>query len=176
MMAPLRGELEIESLLVAAAGPVSLERLRDALPGCDVAECLAALAGFWEGRGMRLDLGRDSVRLVPAPDVASALAEAEGKRGRHLSEAAVATLSVIAMHQPVTLQDVEKLRGVRISRGIIDALLDAGLVRVALRRSDAGRAAAYVTTEAFLEHYSLGALTDLPTPEEVVDLVNPPAD
>jgi len=169
-------ELAIEALLLASAGPVPAETLQASLPDCDVMAAVGALERFWSGRGMRVERGRDGIRLLPEPDVAASLALAEGKRGRHLSEAAVATLSVIAMHQPVTLLDIERLRGVRISRGIIDALLDSGLVRVALRRSDAGRAATYVTTEAFLEHYSLGALTDLPTPEEIVDLVDPPSD
>jgi len=169
-------ELAIEALLLASADPVPVDALQAALPDSDVRSAVASLERFWSGRGMRIERGRDGLRLVPAPDVTASLAQSEGKRGRQLSEAAVATLSIIAMHQPVTLQDIERLRGVRISRGIIDSLLDAGLVRVAMRRSDAGRAATYVTTESFLEHYSLGALTDLPTPEEIVDLVNPPAD
>jgi len=169
-------ELAVEALLVASPGPVPLAAIREAHPEADVEGALASLRSFWTHRGMRLEEVREGLRLVPAPAVSERLAEAEGKRGRQLSEAAVATLAVIAMHQPVTLQDIERLRGIRMSRGIMDALLDAGLVRVAMRRTDAGRAAAYVTTEAFLEHYSLGALSDLPTPEEIIDLVNPPSD
>lgn len=166
----------IEALLVASPHPVPLHVLRETMPEADVDAAVVTLSSFWKRRGMRVVDGREGIRLVPAQSVSERLAEAEGRRGRQLSEAAVATLAVIAMHQPVTLQDIEKLRGVRMSRGIMDSLLDAGFVRVAMRRTDAGRAAAYVTTEAFLDHYSLGALSDLPTPEEIIDLVNPPED
>jgi len=169
-------ERAVESLLVASPRPVAVREIMDAYPDSDVDGAITALKAFWATRGMRIEEGREGLRMVPAPSVSERLAEADGKRGRQLSEAAVATLAVIAMHQPVTLQDIERLRGVRMSRGIMDSLLDAGFVRVAMRRTDAGRAAAYVTTETFLEHYSLGALSDLPTPEEIIDLVNPPSD
>jgi Predicted transcriptional regulator containing the HTH domain len=171
-----RVELAIEALLVAADRPVRVEEIVAALPGEDVEGALNSLERFWSGRGMRLVRARDGLRLVRAPEAEAILAAIEGRRGRRLTQAAVETLAVIAMHQPVTLQDIERLRGVRLSRGIMDSLLDAGLVRVSLRRTDAGRAATYVTTERFLEHYGLGALTDLPTPEELRELINPPTD
>lgn len=176
-MTPREAELAIEALLVAAGRPVTVAEISSALPGIDVAAAVSRLGSFWNGRGMELSQGRDGISLLPSRSVAAGLAEAEGRRGRRLSEAAIATLAVIVMHQPVTIPDIERLRGIRLSRGILDSLMDSGLVRIAMRRTDAGRAAAYVSTEDFLERLGLGSLGDLPTAEEIDEILGEaPAD
>jgi segregation and condensation protein B len=173
---PSADALALEALVVASPEPLELEALRDLLVGLDVDALVAEVSAFWKGRGMEIVVERGRVRFGPARAVSEALSAAEGRRGRKLSDAAVATLSVVALHQPVTLPDIERIRGVKLSSTVMDALLDTGLVRASIRRTDAGRAAVYVTTDAFLERFGLAALSDLPTPEEIPALVGPPED
>lgn len=169
---------EVEALLLASPGPVSLDALGRNLPGGRIeAEAIVLrLKAFWAGRGMEVQVKDGAAAFVPSQACLRVLAEVQGKKARRLSQAAVETLSYIAMHQPVTLADIERGRGVKLFKGVIDSLLDAGMVRVSARRTDSGRALTYVTTEAFLEHFGLTALSDLPTPEELPDLVEPPSD
>ena len=168
--------LAVEALLVAAPEPVALDRLAAHLTGADMHAVLERLSSFWTGRGMNLSVKNGAVSLVPSPACLRILAEAEGKKARRLSAAAVETLSYVALNQPVSLADIERGRGVKLFKGVMDSLLDAGFVRVAARRTDAGRAVAYVTTDAFLDHFGLTALSDLPTPEEMDGLLDPPTD
>lgn len=168
--------LAVEALLVASSAPVGIDELAVALDGSDVEVILARLAEFWSGRGMTISRKNGAVALVPSPECVRSLAEAEGKKARKLSQAAVETLSYIAINQPVSLADIEKARGLKLFKGVMDSLLDAGFVRVAARRTDSGRAVSYVTTDAFLEHFGLSALSDLPTPDELEGLLDPPLD
>lgn len=170
---PSAAELEIEALLFASAVPLPIGDIERSLPDVDVRGALASLGAFWSGRGMSLQVKGGEASLVPAPECVRAVAEAEGKKARRLSPAAVETLCYVAMHQPVSLADIERGRGVKLFKGVMDALLDAGFVRVSARRTDSGRAVAYVTTDAFLEHFGLSSLTDLPTPEELPEIVSP---
>lgn len=169
---------EVEALLLAAPGPVALDEIGRHLPGGlpEAEEIVSRLKAFWSGRGMEIRTRDRTVALAPSPACLRELAETQGKKARRLSQAAVETLSYIAMHQPVTLADVERGRGVKLFKGVMESLLDAGMVRVSARRTDSGRALTYVTTDAFLEHFGLSALTDLPTPEELPGLVDPPSD
>lgn len=169
-------ELALEALLVASPGPVSMEELSRRVPAAELEPALGRLADFWVGRGMTVRLKDGAASMVPSPACVRILAEAEGKKSRSLSAAAVETLSYVALNQPVSLADVERGRGVKLFKGVMDSLLDAGFVRASLRRTDSGRAVAYVTTDAFLEHFGLTALADLPTPEELPELVDPPSD
>jgi len=168
--------LEIEALLFAAPGPVPMVEIKAALPGADVDAAMAELERFWSGRGIKVSVKDGRASMSPSPACMRTLAEVEGNRPKGLSHAAVETLSFIALNQPVTLADVERGRGLKLFKGIMDSLMDAGLVRAAIRRTDSGRAAVYVTTDEFLEHFGLSALTDLPTPEEMETLANPPED
>jgi len=167
-------EMQIEALLVASPEPVKLALLREALPGGDLETALGRLEEFWSGRGMEIRVKDGAVSLVPNRTCLRVLSEIQGDKARKLSSAAVETLAYIALNQPVTLADIEKARGVKLFKGIIDSLLDSGLVRAAMRRTDSGRAATFVTTDAFLEHFGLASLSNLPTPEELEGMVGLP--
>jgi segregation and condensation protein B len=160
-------EREIEALLFAAAGPLSVEDLARRLPdGADVAGALAALRARYSGRGVELVQVAGRWRFQTAADLAWLMTE-ERQEPRRLSKAAQETLAIIAYHQPVTRAEIEAVRGVQASRGTLDVLLELGLVRMRGRRRTPGRPVTYGTTDAFLEHYGLANLSDLPGAAEM---------
>ncbi|WP_337186130.1 SMC-Scp complex subunit ScpB [Phenylobacterium sp.] len=153
---------EIEALLFAAAGPLTEGDLARRLPeGADIAGALADLAGRYEGRGVVLAQVAGGWRFQTAQDLAWLMTE-ERDEPRRLSRAAQETLAIIAYHQPVTRAEIEAVRGVQASRGTLDVLLELGLVRMRGRRRTPGRPVTFGTTDAFLEHYGLAGLADLP--------------
>ena len=153
---------EVEALLFAAAGPLSLEDLSRRLPqGADIEGALAALAERYTGAGVELACVAERWRFQTARDLAWLMTE-EREEPRRLSKAAQETLAIIAYHQPVTRAEIEAVRGVQASRGTLDVLLELGLVRMRGRRRTPGRPVTYGTTDAFLEHYGLASLGDLP--------------
>src|SRR5215213_1684667 len=153
---------EIEALLFAAAGPLTEAEIAARLPeGADVGGGLEELARRYAGRGVVLARVAAGWRFQTAPDLAWLMTE-ERDEPRRLSKAAQETLAIIAYHQPVTRAEIESVRGVQASRGTLDALLELGLVRMRGRRRTPGRPVTYGTTDAFLEHYGLAALSDLP--------------
>ena len=155
-------ERRIEALLFAAAGPLSLDDLAKRLPERSEVEAgIAALVLRYSGRGVELVCVADRWRFQTAEDLAFLMTE-ERDEPRRLSRAAQETLAIIAYHQPVTRADIEVVRGVQASRGTLDVLLELGLVRMRGRRRTPGRPVTYGTTDAFLEHYGLAALADLP--------------
>lgn len=155
-------EREVEALLFAAAGPLSEADIAKRLPeGADVAGAIAALQARYEGRGVELACVADRWRFQTAADLAWLMTE-EREEPRRLSKAAQETLAIIAYHQPVTRAEIEAVRGVQASRGTLDVLLELGLVRMRGRRRTPGRPVTYGTTDAFLEHYGLASLADLP--------------
>ena len=159
---PADTERRIEALLFAAAGPLSLDDLAKRLPeGSDVEAGVAALQARYAGRGVELACVADRWRFQTAADFAFLMTE-EREEPRRLSRAAQETLAIIAYHQPVTRAEIEAVRGVQASRGTLDVLLELGLVRMRGRRRTPGRPVTYGTTDAFLEHYGLATLTDLP--------------
>ena len=159
---PVETERRIEALLFAAAGPLSLDDLAKRLPErSDVEAGIATLALHYAGRGVELACVADRWRFQTAEDLAFLMTE-ERDEPRRLSRAAQETLAIIAYHQPVTRADIEVVRGVQASRGTLDVLLELGLVRMRGRRRTPGRPVTYGTTDAFLEHYGLAALGDLP--------------
>lgn len=160
-------EREVEALLFAAAGPLSLEDLARRLPeGADVAGALAALQDRYAGRGVELACVAGRWRFQTAADLAWLMTE-EKEEPRRLSKAAQETLAIIAYHQPVTRAEIEAVRGVQASKGTLDVLLELGLVRMRGRRRTPGRPVTYGTTDAFLEHYGLASLADLPGAAEM---------
>lgn len=160
-------EREIEALLFAAAGPLSLEDLARRLPeGADVDGALAALQARYQGRGVELACVAERWRFQTAADLAWLMTE-EREEPRRLSRAAQETLAIIAYHQPVTRAEIEAVRGVQASKGTLDVLLELGLVRMRGRRRTPGRPVTYGTTDAFLEHYGLASLADLPGAAEM---------
>lgn len=167
MSDPVQTEREVEALLFAAAGPLSLEDLARRLPeGADVSGALAALEGRYAGGGVELACVAGRWRFQTAADLAWLMTE-ERDEPRRLSKAAQETLAIIAYHQPVTRAEIEAVRGVQASRGTLDVLLELGLVRMRGRRRTPGRPVTYGTTDAFLEHYGLASLADLPGAAEM---------
>jgi len=167
MRDPAEVERMVEALLFAAAEPLSVVDLSRRLPeGADVEAALAALAQRYRGKGVELALVAGRWRLQTAPDLAF-LMTLEREEPKRLSRAAQETLSIVAYHQPVTRPDIEAIRGVQTSRGSLDVLLQLGLVRMRGRRRSPGRPITYGTTDAFLEHYGLASLGDLPGVSEM---------
>ena len=160
-------EREIEALLFAAAGPLSEADLARRLPeGADVAGAIASLQLRYAGRGVELAHVAGRWRFQTAEDLAWLMTE-ERQEPRRLSRAAQETLAIVAYHQPVTRAEIELSRGVQASKGTLDVLLEAGLVRMRGRRRTPGRPITYGTTDAFLEHFGLASLTDLPGAAEM---------
>lgn len=162
MSDPAETERQVEALLFAAAEPLSAADLAGRLPnGADVAAALAALGARYEGRGVELVCVGDRWRFQTAADLAF-LMTLEREEPRRLSRAAQETLAIIAYHQPVTRAEIESVRGVQVSKGTLDALLELGLVRMRGRRRSPGRPITFGTTDGFLQQYGLASLSDLP--------------
>jgi len=157
----------LEACLFATAEPVSERDLATRLPdGVAVAELLEELAGIYANRGVnlvRID-GRWAFRT--APDLGPRL-QIEKQVVRKLSRAAIETLAIIAYHQPVTRGEIEEIRGVALSKGTLDTLLEAGWIRPKGRRQTPGRPVTWVTTEAFLDHFGLESREALPGIQEL---------
>jgi segregation and condensation protein B len=164
---PAETERRIEALLFAAAGPLGVEDLQRRLPeGADVETALGALKARYEGRGVGLACVGGRWRFQTAEDLAFLMTE-EREEPRRLSRAAQETLAIIAYHQPVTRAEIEAIRGVQANRGILDLLLELELVKMRGRRRSPGRPITFGTTDAFLEHYGLASLADLPGSQEM---------
>ncbi len=160
-------ERMLEALLFAAAEPLSANDLARRLPeGADIGRALAALRQRYDGRGVQLECVADRWRFTTAPDLAF-LMTVEREEEKRLSKAAMETLAIIAYHQPVTRAEIEAIRGVGLSRGTIDLLLEIGWVRMRGRRRSPGRPVTYGTTDGFLEHFGLASLNDLPGQQEM---------
>jgi segregation and condensation protein B len=157
----------IEALLFAASGPLSARDLSDRLPaGADVAQGLIVLQGLYAGRGVELVCINDRWAFRTAADLAHLMRDVR-EEPRRLSKAALETLAIIAYHQPVTRAEIETVRGVGLSRGTLDVLLEMGLIKLRGRRRSPGRPVTYGTTDYFLELYSLPSLADLPGAAEM---------
>jgi segregation and condensation protein B len=160
-------ERRVEALLFAAAGPLSAADLARRLPeGADVGRALASLRARYAGRGVELECVAERWRFRTAADLGFLMTE-QREEPRRLSKAALETLAIIAYHQPVTRADIESVRGVAVARGTLDALLELGFVRLRGRRRSPGRPVTYGTTDAFLEHFGLANLADLPGAAEM---------
>ncbi len=159
---PSQTERQVEALLFAAAEPLSVADLARRLPeGADVEASLAALSARYADRGVTLSQVAGRWRFATAPDLAALMVE-EREEPRRLSRAANETLAIIAYHQPITRAEIEAIRGVALSKGTLDTLLEVGWVRMRGRRRTPGRPVTYGTADAFLEHFGLAALADLP--------------
>lgn len=160
-------ERMVEAILFASAEPVSVSELNARMPhGSDAAEALVYLQKRYEGRGVRLVKVGDAWALRTAPDL-SFLMQKEVVETRKLSRAAIETLAIIAYHQPVTRAEIEEIRGVSVSRGTVDQLLELEWIRFGRRRMSPGRPVTYVVTEEFLDHFALSSARDLPGLKEL---------
>ena len=156
-----------EALLFASAQPLSAEELAGRLPeGADIQKILQDLQELYAPRGVNLVRVAGKWAFRTASDLAFVLAR-DVVEQRKLSRAAMETLSIIAYHQPVTRAEIEEIRGVATSKGTLDLLLETGWIRLRGRRKVPGRPVTYGTTPAFLNHFGLDAIEDLPGLEEL---------
>jgi segregation and condensation protein B len=152
----------LEALLFAAAEPLDEEKLKSHLAEEeDIGALLEELRAFYAGRGVNLVRVAGKWAFRTAEDL-SYLLERYAVQERRLSKAALETLAIIAYHQPVTRAEIEEIRGVTTSVGTIDILLETGWVRLRGRRRAPGRPVTYGTTDAFLNHFGLESIKDLP--------------
>ncbi len=156
----------LEALLFGAAEPMSPADLAPHLgDGADIAALLAELRERYRGRGVELVRRGERWAFRTAEDLRFLLRR-EQTETRPLSRAALETLAIIAYHQPTTRAEVEEVRGVASGGGTFDVLMQTGWIRMRGRRRTPGRPVTYGTTDAFLDHFGLEALTDLPGLEE----------
>jgi segregation and condensation protein B len=157
----------LEALLFAAEEPLDEKTLASRLPEeTDVRALLTQLQQEFSSRGVNLVRVAGKWTLRTASDLAWLLTR-ESTVPRKLSRAAIETLAIVAYHQPVTRAEIEEIRGVTTSKGTLDVLLETGWVRLRGRRKAPGRPVTYGTTEGFLSHFGLEALTDLPGLDEL---------
>ena len=157
----------LEAMLFASAEPLDEKSLAARLPqGTNVREALVRLQGEYATRGVNLLRIGGKWTFRTANDLSWLLSK-ETVETRKLSRAAIETLAIIAYHQPVTRAEIEELRGVSTSKGSVDVLLETGWIRPRGRRKSPGRPLTYGTSEAFLSHFGLDAVGDLPGLEEL---------
>ena len=167
--APPMAEQErmVEAILFATSDPVTIKELNDRMPhGADAAEALVYLCKRYEGRGVNVVKVGDAWAIRTAPDLGF-LMQKETVETRKLSRAAIETLAIIAYHQPVTRAEIEEIRGVSVSRGTVDQLLEMEWIRFGRRRMTPGRPVTFVVTQDFLDHFGLESARDLPGLKEL---------
>ncbi|MDP2800428.1 MAG: SMC-Scp complex subunit ScpB [Phreatobacter sp.] len=152
----------VEALLFAAAQPLDDSALAERLPrGADLRSLLMTLQAFYAPRGVNLVRVAGKWAFRTADDL-SFLLHRETTDERKLSRAALETLAIVAYHQPVTRAEIEEIRGVTVAKGTIDLLMETGWLRIRGRRKVPGRPVTFGTTPAFLDHFGLEAIGDLP--------------
>lgn len=157
----------VEALLFAAAEPLDIDSIAGRLPeGADVGAVIEDLQKAYENRGVHLVRIANKWMFRTADDL-SFLMEREAVEQKKLSRAAMETLAIIAYHQPATRAEIEEIRGVSVSKGTIDVLMETGWVRLRGRKKTPGRPVTYGTTEAFLVHFGLESVGDLPGMDEL---------
>jgi segregation and condensation protein B len=156
-----------EALLFAASEPLDESEIARRLPdGADVREALGRLREDYSGRGVNLTRAGRKWFFRTAADLGWVLAREQVEQ-KKLSRAALETLAIVAYHQPVTRAEIEEIRGVAVAKGTLDVLLDTGWVRLRGRRRAPGRPITYGTTDAFLMHFGLEQIGDLPGLDEL---------
>jgi segregation and condensation protein B len=157
----------IEAVLFASAEPVSEKLLQQWVPDdIKLRELLEELQSLYANRGVHLVHHEERWTFRTAADLAPRM-KMERKVSRRLSRAAIEMLAIVAYHQPVTRAEIEEIRGVMLSRGTLEALLEAGWIKPKGRRETPGRPVTWGTTDAFLEHFGLESLDALPGVEEL---------
>jgi segregation and condensation protein B len=160
----------VEAVLFASPEAMSLESIRAHVGvtkgAADIRAALETLEAQYRGRGIALVRRGDRWHFQTAPDLAHLLRR-DREEARRLSRAGIETLAIIAYHEPVSRAEIEAIRGVAISKGTLDVLMEAGWVRPAGRREVPGRPLIYATTPAFLQHFGLTSRRDLPGIEDL---------
>jgi len=162
-------ERMIEAILFASAEPMNLRAIGERLPhGSDAAEAMALLRKRYAGRGVNVVKAGDAFAIRTAPDLGF-LMQKERIETRKLSRAAIETLAIIAYHQPATRAEIEEIRGVSVSRGTIDLLMELDWIKLGRRRMTPGRPVTFIVTQSFLDHFGLESPRDLPGIKELRD-------
>jgi segregation and condensation protein B len=157
----------VEALLFASATPLDAASIALRLPeGADAEGLVAELEAYYRPRGVNIVEVAGGWTLRTAPDLGPRL-QLEQKVPRKLSRAGIETLAIVAYHQPVTRAEIEEIRGVAISKGTLDTLMEAGWIMPKGRKATVGRPVTWVTTEAFLMQFGLADIRDLPGIEEL---------
>lgn len=157
----------VEAVLFAAEEPMDIKSIAERLPeGADVAGLLDALEAKYAHAGFRLVRIAKKFAFRTAPDLADKL-QKDVVQQRRMSKAGLETLAIIAYHQPVTRAEIEDIRGVSVSKGTLDVLLESEWVKIRGRRRVPGRPVTYGTSDAFLAHFDLETIQDLPGLEEL---------
>ena len=157
----------IEALLFASSEPLTVNAIRERMPqDADVGGLLMELQAMYEGRGVSLLNMDGNWAFRTSADLSDALSMKKDVQ-RRLSKAAMETLAIVSYHQPVTRPEIENIRGVAISNGTLDVLMECGWVKPGRRRESPGRPLTWVTTPAFLDHFGLTTLNDLPGMDEL---------
>jgi segregation and condensation protein B len=157
----------VEALLFAASEPLDQKALSTSLPeGADVPGLLKTLQEVYEKRGVNLCCVAGKYQFRTASDLAFLLRKEQPEQKR-LSKAAIETLAIIAYHQPVTRAEIEDIRGVAMSKGTIDILMEIGWIKIRGRKRTPGRPVTYGTTEAFLSQFGLESVVHLPGLDEL---------
>ncbi len=157
----------IEAALFAAEEPMTIAEIATVIGQRDgVGDALAQVSAAFARRGVNLVERGGRWHFQTAPDLAHILRR-ERNEPRRLSRAGVETLAIIAYHEPVSRAEIEVIRGVQISKGTLDVLMEAGWVRPAGRREVPGRPLLYATTQGFLAHFGLASRRDLPGIEDL---------
>lgn len=160
-------ERMVEAVLFASADPVTIAELNARMPhGCDAGEALLHLQKRYEGRGVHVIKTGNAYAMRTAGDL-SFLMQKETVETRKLSRAAIETLAIIAYHQPVTRAEIEEIRGVSVSRGTVDQLLEMEWIRFGRRKMTPGRPVTFVVTPDFLDQFGLESARDLPGLKEL---------
>lgn len=166
----------MEGLIFSADVPVTLAKLQTALQaqwgqgddsGIDTATLIARLQQDYMGRGIELVTVAGGYAFRTAADLTAAIKGEKPVESRKPPRAATETLAIVAYHQPVTRAEIEAIRGVQVSRGTLDILMEAGWIKPGKRRETPGRPVTWLTTTQFLEHFGLSSLRDLPGIEEL---------
>ena len=160
-------ERMIEAMLFATTEPLSVAEMTARMPhGSDPAEALVYLRKRYEGRGVQIVRVGDAWAIRTAPDLGF-LMQKQVVETRKLSRAAIETLAIIAYHQPATRAEIEEIRGVAVSRGTVDQLIELEWIRFGRRRMTPGRPVTFVVTPKFLDHFGLESARDLPGLKEL---------
>ncbi len=155
-------ERMVEAVLFASTAPLSARDIAERLPaGCDIGEALAGLRARYAGRGVELARAGEGWAFRTAGDLGFLMSR-EVVETRKLSRAAIETLAIVAYHQPVTRAEIEEIRGVSVSSGTLDLLMELGWVKLGRRRMTPGRPATFIVTQGFLDHFGLQSEGDLP--------------
>ncbi|MDA8645687.1 SMC-Scp complex subunit ScpB [Amylibacter sp.] len=165
----LEQERMLEAILFSVSEPISKQQLEKRMPiGSDVSEALVAMKNRYSTRGVNLVRVGEGYALRTAPGLGF-LMQKESVETRKLSRAAIETLAIIAYHQPVTRSEIEEIRGVSVSSGTIDILLELEWIKLGRRRQSPGRPVTFIVTQLFLDHFGMESSKDLPGIKELRD-------